>query len=95
MFNWLKRYVISKTIQYAESRYSIFVWMRMMNERTLRLENGEVEQAVQQRAEMEAFFDSKIQKIEASVGLAQAHVEALRMDVDKLIGIIEGMQDGV
>lgn len=94
MFNWLKKYVISKTIQHAESRYSIFVWMRQINERMLRIESGEIEGVVQERAELEAFFDSKLQKMEAAIGQVQAENEGLRYEIERIINRIEGKKEG-
>jgi len=85
IFKKLKRWVVVKTIEYAENRYSIFVWMRQVNDRLIRLEEKESEQVIQQRAEMEMVLDSKLQKIVAGVGLLQVKVEEQKLDLDRAI----------
>ena len=54
--------------------------MRQINDRLIGLESAEVQAVIQQRAELEAFFDSKIQKLEVRLGMLEsqaAHFENL------------------
>ena len=80
--NRIKEWVISKTITHAEARFSIFVWMRQINERILRIEDKEIEAVIQLRAEQEAFYDAKMQKLELRLGMLESqmsHVETVVM----------------
>lgn len=95
MFKKLKIWVISKTIQYAESRYSIFVWMRQINDRIMKLEEGQTDKAIQQVAETEMRIDAKIQNVEGSVGLLQANVEELKYNFDRISAQIEELKNGL
>jgi len=89
VLNRLRWWVVDKTITYAESRYSIFVWMRQVNGRLIRLEKGQAEQAVQEKAEAEIEFDAKLQKAEAKIDQLQSEMEGLRA------AILEDEDNGV
>jgi len=69
MFKRLKEYVIYKTIGHAENRFSIFVWMRQINDRLHRLEEKQAEEAVQERAECEVRFEAKLQTLQGMIAM--------------------------
>ena len=84
--NRIKEWVISKTITHAEARFSIFVWMRQVNDRIARVEDKEIEAVIQQRAELEAFFDAKQQKLEVRIGMLESqlgHIETVIAEATK------------
>lgn len=112
MLGWLKRKVFLFTWKHAESRYSIFVWVRQVNDRMMRLEewfmkqiderfkrleNEEVEQAVQERTENEAYIEAQFQKINGIIGQVHAGVDkaiALQNEnIEKLSQKIREMED--
>jgi len=74
MLRKLKEWIIAKTIKHAESRFSIFVWMRQINDRLIRLENGQGEQAAQERAEVTMFFEAKLQTEQNKLAMLQEQV---------------------
>ena len=79
MLSKLKFWTVNKTIQYAESRFSIFVWMRQINDRIQRLEENKGEEAVQQRAELEMHLIDKLQGVEAMVDKLNHDFEGLQV----------------
>ena len=90
--NRVKEWVISKTITHAESRFSIFVWMRQINDRILRIEEKEVEAVIQQRAEVEAFFDAKIQKLEVRIAMLETQANHVEDLATKAIEVLADME---
>lgn len=95
--NRIKEWVVSKTITHAESRFSIFVWMRQINDRILRIEEKKIEAVIQQRAELEMFLDSKIQKLEVRLGMLESqvgHVENVAVkSAEEILKMVEKLKD--
>ena len=83
MFNWIKEWTINKTVFHAESRFSIFVWMRQINDRIHRLEEKEVEAAVQERAESEIHFDAKIQNLQGLIAMLEEKTNYLTSRIEE------------
>jgi hypothetical protein len=61
--------------------YGIFVWIRQVNDRLLRLENNKEQGTISQRAEFEAYVEAQNDKLVARIDVLEQRIGELEQAV--------------